>query len=280
MTSKLSRAKPGGSILAWQAAHDARCRCLASCSRIVVAPRMSGSTASTSGGGLGGGVPRMRSSTHAPRRTGEVVVPLAVTFSTLAIVSTPPRWLSGGSSTLRNSHAFHAGDAVVLRQPAVEHREVGGHEIRQAQVVLEHLVEEQLRLLDHRHLEHVVEFRIEDVVGLGGVDVAQAKPLADEVLGEGRRLGVLRACARPAGGACRVGQLALFGEVEQFLVGHRAPQEVRQPAGQGEVVELAGLLAKEQEMRRHQDGLAGRRASPARTSTSRPAWPSRGPETA
>ena len=39
----------------------------------------------------GGGVPRMRSSTHAPRTTGEVVVPLAVTLSTLAIVSTPPR---------------------------------------------------------------------------------------------------------------------------------------------------------------------------------------------
>ena len=103
MTSKLSRAKPGGSILAWQRRTTPICRCLASCSRIVVAPRMSGSTAGTPAGGFGGGVPRMRSSTHAPRRTGEVVVPLAVTFSTLAIVSTPPRWLSGGSVTLRNS---------------------------------------------------------------------------------------------------------------------------------------------------------------------------------
>src|SRR5438445_8928161 len=43
------------------------------------------------------------SSTQAPRRTGEVVVPLAVTFSTLAIVSTPPRWLPGGSGTFLNS---------------------------------------------------------------------------------------------------------------------------------------------------------------------------------
>ena len=77
-------------------------------------------------------------------------MPLAVTFSTLAIVSTPPRWLSGGSFTLRNSEPVDAGDAVVLRQPAVEHREVGRHEVRQAQVVLQHLVEEQLRLLDHR----------------------------------------------------------------------------------------------------------------------------------
>ena len=49
--------------------------------------------------------------------------------------------------------------------------------------------------------------------------------------------------------------LPLLGEGEQFLVGHRAPQEVRQPAGQGEVVELAGLLAEEQELRRDQHGL-------------------------
>ena len=41
--------------------------------------------------------------------TGEVVVPLAVTFSTLAIVSTPPRWLSGGSVTLRNSQPSTPG---------------------------------------------------------------------------------------------------------------------------------------------------------------------------
>ena len=38
-----------------------------------------------------------------PRSTGEVVVPLAVTFSTLACVISPPRTLSGGSFTLRNS---------------------------------------------------------------------------------------------------------------------------------------------------------------------------------
>ncbi len=45
----------------------------------------------TSAGGLGGGVPRMRSSTQEPRMMGEVVVPLAVTFNTLPIVSSPPR---------------------------------------------------------------------------------------------------------------------------------------------------------------------------------------------
>src|SRR5262249_41364985 len=96
-------AKPAGSILAWQLAHVAIWRCLASCSRIVVAPRMSGSTAGTPDGGGGGGVPRRRASTQGPGVTGEVLVPLAVTFSTLAMVITPPRWLSGGNFTFRKA---------------------------------------------------------------------------------------------------------------------------------------------------------------------------------
>ena len=70
---------------------------------------MSGSIAGTSSGGGGGGVPRMRSRTHAPRSTGEVVVPLAVTFSTLAIVNTPPRWLPGGSVIFWNSQPSTPG---------------------------------------------------------------------------------------------------------------------------------------------------------------------------
>ena len=87
--------------------------------------------------------------------------------------------------------AFDARDAVMFRQPAVEHREIGVDEIGQAQVVLQQLLEEQIRLLEHRALEHVVVFGIEDVARNGGVDLAQVEPLADEVLGERRRLAVL-----------------------------------------------------------------------------------------
>ena len=42
-----------------------------------------------------------------PRTTGEVVVPFAVTLSTLAWVNRPPRGLSAGSGTRRMRHAFH-----------------------------------------------------------------------------------------------------------------------------------------------------------------------------
>ena len=49
---------------------------------------MSGSIAGTFGGGGGTGFPKMRSLTQTPRTTGDVVVPLAVTFNTAACVNT------------------------------------------------------------------------------------------------------------------------------------------------------------------------------------------------
>src|SRR5204863_9899902 len=99
-----------GSILAWQALHVSSERCLSSCWRIVTAPRISGSIAGTLGGGGGGFWPRMRSIIHAPRNTGEVVVPLAVTFSTAAWVINPPRTLSFGSDTLRKATPSTGGN--------------------------------------------------------------------------------------------------------------------------------------------------------------------------
>src|SRR5438270_188495 len=51
MTSNDSSAKPGGSIFAWHEAQAATERCLSSCSRMVFAPRTSGSIAGMVGGG-------------------------------------------------------------------------------------------------------------------------------------------------------------------------------------------------------------------------------------
>ena len=55
------------------------------------------------GGGGGGFWPRMRSMIHAPRRTGDVVVPFAVTLSTAACVRNPPRGLSLGNGVRRKA---------------------------------------------------------------------------------------------------------------------------------------------------------------------------------
>src|SRR6185436_1520895 len=58
-------------------------------------------------------------------------------------------------------------------------------------------------------------------------------------------------------GAERLGsrELLLLGEREQLVVRHAAPEEVRHPAGQGEVVELPGPLAEVEELGRDEDGL-------------------------
>ena len=53
------------------------------------------------GGGGWGGVPKSEFSTQCPRFTGEVSVPLAVTFRMLAWVIRPPRTLSAGNATRR-----------------------------------------------------------------------------------------------------------------------------------------------------------------------------------
>jgi len=53
----------------------------------------------TFGGGGGGGIPRMFSSTHFPRCTGEVRLAYDVTDRMLAWPSSPPRGLSAGSVT-------------------------------------------------------------------------------------------------------------------------------------------------------------------------------------
>ena len=99
MTSKFSKAKPTGSNLAWQAAQVFDAVCLASNARMVVAPRMSGSTAGTLFGGGGGGWPSSFSMIQTPRSTGEVVVPFAVCFISAAWVMSPPYGLPFGKAT-------------------------------------------------------------------------------------------------------------------------------------------------------------------------------------
>jgi len=59
--------------------------------------------------GGAGGLPRILSSTQAPRSTGDVRVPSAVTFKTLACVITPPRCEPGGSVVRRSSLPCNPG---------------------------------------------------------------------------------------------------------------------------------------------------------------------------
>ncbi len=61
------------------------------------------SSSLTIGGGGGGGVPKILSSTHFPRLTGEVRVGLEVTVRIDACVKTPPRWSPGSEILWKSS---------------------------------------------------------------------------------------------------------------------------------------------------------------------------------
>ena len=65
--------------------------------------------AGTFGGGGSGGWPTIFRCTQAPRFTGEVTVPFAVTFRTAAWVKNPPRPLSAGNGTRRMAEPTTSG---------------------------------------------------------------------------------------------------------------------------------------------------------------------------
>src|SRR4051812_32709819 len=111
MISKLSSASPTGSNFAWHVEHDFDFVCSAMRSRIVFAPRISGSTAGTLGGGGGGGSPIRCFMIHAPRITGEVVVPFDVTRMIAPCVSKPPYGLPAGSGAFRIREPVTGGNS-------------------------------------------------------------------------------------------------------------------------------------------------------------------------
>src|SRR5262249_7313141 len=96
MPSKLSSAKPSGSMRAWQAAHVGFLRCCSRPSRTGPGfARLAFSLgAGAFGGGGGGGAPSKFLRIHFPRFTGEVRVGYDVTVKMLAWPSSPPRRLS------------------------------------------------------------------------------------------------------------------------------------------------------------------------------------------
>lgn len=143
-------------------------------------------------------------------------------------------------------------------EAAVEHREIGGDEVGEAQVVAEDFGEEQLSLAEHRDFQHVIELGVENVAGHGEVDVAQAEPLAGEVFGEGGGFRMIEQALDLRAERRGLREFALFGEREQFFVRHGAPEEIGEAAGEREVVEPAGRLAQEEEIGREQNGPEGR----------------------
>jgi len=150
------------------------------------------------------------------------------------------------------------GNAVELRQITVEVGEVRVDQVEHAAVLADDLGEEQLRLLDHRRAHRVVESREHRRVGRDRGKLAELEPLEAEALGQIARARVLEQAARL--GFEVGGKLLRVGQLEELVVGHRAPEEITQARGQGELADrmrvLGGrglvLFGAEDELRRSQ----------------------------
>lgn len=243
--SEASRLKPSGSILRWHSAQAASARCLASRSRMVVAPLTSGSIAGTTSGGGDGGTPRKFSVTHTPRVTGEVSTPFALTVSTAAMPSRPPRMVVALEADFLE--AIGEAQFVLLRQ-FVEFREFLVHEgvlavdeLRDGAVVFEQIAEKEACLGFHR------AGQILGVVGAVGfarwrlaAEIAEIEPTVDETIHEAVdafigdhsldllfELGVLAELAGLRGG-------------QKLVIGRCGPKRIRE--ARGEVVGLEALF--------------------------------------
>ena len=122
-------------------------------------------------------------------------MPLAVTFSTLACVSRPPRTLPFGKRHATHGHAVDRRQTVVLRQPLIEHREVGRDQVARRQVVRAAVRRRTCcvsrdRRLDQQLVEVVVG--IERGVGRRGGGLAQIEPVVEEGVHEPLRPGVVQ----------------------------------------------------------------------------------------
>ncbi len=162
-------------------------------SRIVrIRPPRLGS--SLSGGtlfGIGGtGALSRLSSTHLPRTTGEVRSVCDVTISTAPFPSSPLALLVGEHHAPEVA-AVDVRNAVVLREPLVQERVVGRHQVEDVAIFADDAREEERGLALEGLAEVVVEVGKLLRVRLHVLQVAEIQPLAGEVGGQrvGLRIG-------------------------------------------------------------------------------------------
>ena len=202
------------------------------------------SSGGTFGGGSGGGVPRMFSRTHTPRFTGEVRKFCShVTDRKLPCPSSPRRYVQfrpeRHAAELR---AVDVRDAVVLRQPLVHKRVVGGQQIDDVAVFADDALEEQFRFTPEALPQFVVPVR--DRTRRRATSPADSAGTATDRRNSRPAPAIVDrpASAAPAARAqlacCR---LFLRRQIDQFIVRDAAPQEERKPRSQFQIGDAIGF---------------------------------------
>ena len=109
-----------------------------------------------------------------------------------------------------------AGDAVVVGEALIEHREVGFHEVGDAEVFRDQLAQVGARFRDHAVLQVLASFGVKLRVGLGGVDLPQVEPLVGEVGDEAIRAWIGQEAVGLLSEVLRQVQAAFVGEREEL----------------------------------------------------------------
>ena len=113
-------------------------------------------------------------------------------------------------------------------EDAVDEGLLAGEELEHVAVAVEEGRGEAAHLLDHRGAQRPVPRRELLLVVEGVGDRPDEEPLAGEVVDQRGRLGVADHPQRLGLEDRRLAELAGLGEVEELVVRHRAPQEVRE----------------------------------------------------
>src|SRR5688500_5494667 len=84
-------------------------------------------------------------------------------------------------------HAFSSRprNTVMSREPAIDQRERGIHQVSHAKITLQQLAEKTTRLLQHRVLQNLIKIRIQLRIRHREIDFGEVQPLIREALNEG-----------------------------------------------------------------------------------------------
>ena len=158
---------------------------------------------------------------------------------------------------LAEGDAFDAGDVVVPGEAVVQHGPIGVEEVGDVEVLCEDLGEEAAGLGEHGGLEGIVIFRIELLVGRGGVDVAQGQPLVGEVAHEALRAAIGEESVGLGAQGGGLQQRTGLGHPAEFVIRCGAPEHVAESSGDGPGVEASGLFVKVEVGRRAEHSRVG-----------------------
>ena len=146
--------------------------------------------------------------------------------------------------------AVDVRDAVMFREPFVQERVVGCHEVEHAAVLVQDALEEELRLAAEIEAEVLAEIGEQIFVGGRAFDRPQLKPLTGEV---GRQRFGPRVGQHPLDllfEHSRLSERALRRRVQELVVGDAAPEEERHARRQ---IDIADPVCR---VRRTTRGLA------------------------